>query len=368
MLEKETYTVCTRCFTYNHASYILDALNGFVMQETTFPVVSVIVDDASTDNEPQIILDYFNENFAVNDTSVAYQEETDYGRIFYAQHKINKNCYFAILLLKENHYSQRKSKRPYLSRWQDNAKYIALCEGDDYWTDPHKLQHNIDVLNKEPRCMMVCSRTRLFSEEEKKITGESFCKTSDGWLDPKDVIQRGGLFIATCSIVYRNGIGGYPDYAQTCHVGDYPRQIFCALTGGVYYLNHSYSVYRINNPSSFMGKYYNGNNSDELLLRRKTETMMLNGFAKDYPKYSKYFQNRIAYYVISIIPDRRRKDSTENFYFYQCYADEFKNFPLFWKVYHGFIYTKKTIIKRAFFKITRNYIRSFKELTIPVVD
>ena len=156
--------VCTRCSTYNQASYILDALNGFAMQETTFPVVSVIVDDASTDNEPQVILDYFNENFAVNDASVAYQEETDYGRIFYAQHKKNKNCYFAILLLKENHYSQRKSKRPYLSRWQDNAKYIALCEGDDYWTNPHKLQKQVDFLELHPDYSLCCHRFKIFYE------------------------------------------------------------------------------------------------------------------------------------------------------------------------------------------------------------
>ena len=49
------YMVCTRCFTFNHAPYIVDAMNGFVMQETTFPVITIIVDDASTDGEPEVI-------------------------------------------------------------------------------------------------------------------------------------------------------------------------------------------------------------------------------------------------------------------------------------------------------------------------
>jgi hypothetical protein len=337
------------------------------MQETSFPVVSVIVDDASTDGEQETILDFFNKNFDTQNSEVAYKEDVDYGAVYYAQHKVNMNCFFAIILLKENHFSQRKSKLQYVSRWQDNSHYIALCEGDDYWTSPVKLQKSIDILNHEPNCMMVCSRTQLFSEKDKRITRESFCKTNDGWLDPKDVIQRGGLYIATCSIVYRNGVEGYPDYAQTCHVGDYPRQIFCALNGGIYYLDHCYSVYRINNPNSFMGKYYNGNKSDEVMLRRKTETRMLNGFAKDYPKYNNIFRNRIAYYVISIIPNIRMKDSDENLFFYQCYKQEFNSFPLFWRVYHRFIYFRNnSIIKRAFFKITKDYISSFKDLTIAV--
>ena len=59
----EKYMVCTRCFTYNQAPYIVDAMNGFAMQETTFPVVSLIVDDASTDGEPDVIRKYISENF-----------------------------------------------------------------------------------------------------------------------------------------------------------------------------------------------------------------------------------------------------------------------------------------------------------------
>ena len=135
------------------------------MQETSFPVVSVIVDDASTDGEQEVILDFFNKNFDTQDREVAYKEDAEFGTIYYAQHKVDKNCFFAIVLLKRNHYSQKKSKLPYVSRWQDNAKYIALCEGDDYWTDPLKLQKQVDFLESHPDYSLCCHRFKIYHED-----------------------------------------------------------------------------------------------------------------------------------------------------------------------------------------------------------
>ena len=159
--ENYHYKVCTRCFTYNQEAFVLDALNGFVAQETCFPAVYIIVDDASTDNEPQVVRDYFTENFNTQDSTIAFQEETEYGEILYAQHKINKNCFFVILFLKENHYSQKKSKAPYLSRWVDKSEYIAMCEGDDFWTDPLKLQAQVDFMDEHEEYSLCCHRYRI---------------------------------------------------------------------------------------------------------------------------------------------------------------------------------------------------------------
>ena len=92
MVSKEMeyeYLVCTRCFTYNHELYIKDALEGFAMQETSFPVVTVIVDDASTDNTAGVIRKFVEENFDLADKSVAYEKETDAVHILYARHKTN---------------------------------------------------------------------------------------------------------------------------------------------------------------------------------------------------------------------------------------------------------------------------------------
>ena len=126
----DKYLVCVRCYTYNQSRYITDALNGFVMQQTSFPFVCTIVDDASNDGEQETIKQFVEDNFDVHDISVAYEKDTDYGHIMFAQNKTNKNCFFAVIYLKENHYSQRKGKARYLIEW-NNAKYMALCEGDD---------------------------------------------------------------------------------------------------------------------------------------------------------------------------------------------------------------------------------------------
>ena len=152
--------VLTRCFTYNQANYITDAMNGFVMQQTNFPFVCTIVDDASTDGEQAVIREYVCANFDLQDISVAYEKDEEYGQITFARHKTNENCFFAVLYLKENHRSQKKSKLQYLNEWTDYAKYIALCEGDDYWTDPLKLQKQVDFLEGHKEYIM-CSHNYI---------------------------------------------------------------------------------------------------------------------------------------------------------------------------------------------------------------
>ena len=126
------FLVRVSCATYNQASYITDALNGFTMQQTTFPFVCTIIDDASTDGEQEVIKNYLRQYFDLEDKSIIRHEETDDYVMTFAQHKTNKNCYFAVFLLKYNHYSIKKSKMPYIQEWQDQVKYIATCEGDDY--------------------------------------------------------------------------------------------------------------------------------------------------------------------------------------------------------------------------------------------
>ena len=99
-MEYPKFKVCCKCFTFNQAKYITEAMNGFTMQQTSFPFVCTIVDDASTDGEQDVIRKYLEDNFDFSEGSVAYHKETDYAHITYAQHKTNKNCYFAVLYLK----------------------------------------------------------------------------------------------------------------------------------------------------------------------------------------------------------------------------------------------------------------------------
>jgi len=149
------FKVKVNCMTYNHSAFITDTMNGFVIQQTNFPFVCCIIDDASSDGEQDVIRHFVSENFDLKDVSIAYEKDTYYGHVTFAQHKTNRNCYFAVVYLKENHYSQKKSKAPYLTEWED-TKYIALCEGDDYWTEPLKLQKQVNFLEEHEE-YIVCS-------------------------------------------------------------------------------------------------------------------------------------------------------------------------------------------------------------------
>lgn len=163
-MDNYKYIVCTRCMTYNQASYIIDAMNGFGAQETDFPFVNVIVDDASTDGEQEVISNYIQNNFNMRDRTVVIQEETEDYNLIYAQHNKNKNCFFAVYFLKANHFSIGKSKRPYFSEIENSAKYIAYCEGDDYWTDPRKLQKQVDFLDTHTEYSFCCHRFTIYEQ------------------------------------------------------------------------------------------------------------------------------------------------------------------------------------------------------------
>ena len=143
------FVVSVICMSFNHVNFITEAMDGFCMQQTNFPFVCTIIDDASTDGEQEVIRQYLQEHFELEDKSVVMNEDSDDYVLTFAQHKTNKNCYFAVIYLKYNHYSIRKSKMPYLKRWA-NVKYIALCEGDDYWTASNKLQKQVDFLEANP--------------------------------------------------------------------------------------------------------------------------------------------------------------------------------------------------------------------------
>lgn len=119
--------VSISCITYNHAPFLRKCLDSFLSQATSFPIEVVIHDDASTDGTQEIILDYCNK----------------YPDVFFP------------LLQKENQYS--KGVRGMMAKFnfpRCRGKYIALCEGDDYWTDAGKLQKQVEVLEKNPEVVL----------------------------------------------------------------------------------------------------------------------------------------------------------------------------------------------------------------------
>ena len=256
-MKKHKYLVSVRCFTYNHAPYIKDALNGFCMQETTFPFVCTIVDDASTDGEQKVIKKYMDEHFDLNDDSVVRNEETDDYYLTFTQHKTNKNCYFAVLFLKYNHYSIKKPKKSYLTEWVEGSKYTAVCEGDDYWIDPKKLQKQIDFMESHPNhslCIHAYRREEFKGDDVLSVDIHKYSNNID-IIPDKDVVCNMGLLAATASMVYREAaVVEYPEWTNKAPVGDRPLQLVLFARGHISYINEVMSVYRIGVPGSWTNR------------------------------------------------------------------------------------------------------------------
>lgn len=251
MGENSSFLVRTYCATFNHEHYIKNALQGFVIQETTFPVVYTIVDDASTDETAEVLSRFVNEHFDVSSDTVAYEKDTEYGHVTFAQHKTNKNCYFAVIYLKENHYSQGKSKIPYLTEWMD-TKYIALCEGDDYWTDPLKLQKQVDVLEADESLMAVVSNSKMVDKEGNEIIGKQenvVPGNKEGRYDLRSFINKVHHY-PTATVCYRrthvDEIAKMTKHMANPYLGDWTLWIALHVFGDFYYLDEVTSAYRIN--------------------------------------------------------------------------------------------------------------------------
>ena len=244
------------CITYNHAPYIEDAMNGFCMQQTTFPFVATIIDDASTDGEPEVIRRYLDVHFDLSEKGLSRQWETDDAFFIYAQHKENKNCYFAVVLLKYNFHSINKSKEPLIKDWT-NTKYVALCEGDDYWTGYRKLQMQNDFLESHLDCTMCVHNADRYSMKKGCLVSAFNRSETNRFFSPEECILGGGDWFPTCSMFFRKEIYDKgKEIISKQYVGDYTLQIYMSLVGKVFYFVEKMSVYRVDITNSWVDRYY----------------------------------------------------------------------------------------------------------------
>lgn len=354
---KNDFLVSVRCISYNHAPYIKDCMNGFTMQETTFPYVCVIDDDASTDSEPEVITNYMAEHFNMDDKDIVKSEETDDYRMIFAQHKTNKNCFFAVYFLKYNHYSIRKSRENYVASYVDGIKYMAICEGDDYWIDPLKLQKQVDYMESHPECTMTCSGSKWFSERRNEFIADQYCQKSEGLLNPADIINRTGYYIPTCSIIYRpEMMNDYPVYCKLCPVGDWPMQIMAAMKGSVYYFNELMCVYRTENDTSWTSQQKCDSLDPVRLNLVKSLVKMFEGFSDDYPEYKIIFKDKVAEFICKNMPRWIYGKKDLNIY-KEIFSTEISAFSLKWKLYYFVSLLRLPLVKLWYRKIfLRRYI------------
>lgn len=217
--------VSVYCTVYNHEKYIRSALEGFVSQITNFDYEVYVHDDASTDRSADIIREYAQKY--PNIIKPIFQTENQYSK---------KVDIFATFIC------------PRLS-----GDYIACCEGDDYWIDPHKLQIQADFLDSHPEYCACVHNSYLHDLRTGKQSVMYGREDLDiGFLD---VVQSGSACYQTASLMYRREYAqNRPDFYYNTKkhgFGDYPFSIYLALSGKIRYLGRIMSVYRFGSASSW---------------------------------------------------------------------------------------------------------------------
>ena len=236
-----SFKVCVWCNTYNQASYITMTMDAFCVQQTLFPYVCLIMDDASTDEEPEVIKQYLHDFF---DTE--WTKETDDYHLTLARHKENKNCFFAVYLLKYNHYRINKPRLNYFREVTSEPDYVALCEGDDYWTDEHKLQKQADALDANPQATLVYTNFQVVDGEGKPISRPRI-KIFPGRSHSGDnlpTLLRYGNYIMVLTSMYRYKVWKSESFVNSPVMMDFALTMSAALMGDFIWLPEQTACYR----------------------------------------------------------------------------------------------------------------------------
>ncbi|SDL45398.1 glycosyltransferase [Siphonobacter aquaeclarae] len=202
------------CITYNHGPFIGQALDSFLAQQTTFDFEIVVGDDASKDNTQEVLRSY-------------QQRFPDKIRLLL--HEKNRGAIYNFI----DTYDACR------------GEYLALCEGDDYWTDPLKLQKQVEFMDSHPDFSMCFHNAEVIYQDgsapsyllnhnqKEVVTVSDLIGNSETW------------FMATASIVLRKTfLPKLPDWISQSKSGDIPLNILLAQRGPVGYINEVMSVYR----------------------------------------------------------------------------------------------------------------------------
>lgn len=136
------------------------------------------------------------------------------------------------------------------------GRYVAFCEGDDYWCDVHKLQKQVDTMREHPSAVACVHNAWVLNCLTGKKTKFSI-KEDDGILAIEDVIRWDNKGYATASLLLKRDFLFIPQEFKMTNVGDYPRAVYMSLQGDIYYLKDCMSVYRFNSSGSWTQKLSN---------------------------------------------------------------------------------------------------------------
>lgn len=217
-------SICT--LTYNHAPYIRKCLDGFVKQKTNFKFEVLIYDDASDDGTREILKEY----------------------------ELNYPDLIKPIYQHENQFS--KSGGGLNIKYNFNraaSKYIAMCEGDDYWTDEYKLQKQVDFLEANNEYSICFHKVNELVNGNELSASPLNSSVKEETFTIEDLAN--GNLIHTPSVVFRNGlIKEFPVWFSKSPAGDYPLHMLNAKYGKIKYFPDIMAVYRKHGGSTWSSK------------------------------------------------------------------------------------------------------------------
>jgi glycosyltransferase involved in cell wall biosynthesis len=268
MKKDEDILVSISCITYNHEKYIRDALEGFLMQKTDFKYEILIHDDASTDNTAKIIREY--EEKYPDLIKPIYQKENQWSK---GNYRISST------------FNIPRAK----------GKYIAFCEGDDFWTDPYKLQKQVNFLEENEEFSMSIHAAKRITPDKKFLN--SYLGPYGSGNKIFDIRDIGKYFFATASkVVRKEVIDKLPQWANIGEAGDFPMELIIFSKGKVYYFDEIMSAYRVMVPGSSNERLKKRNNKEKIKYYDERIEIL-----KNFNKYTnKKFEDPVKEYIYKL--------------------------------------------------------------------
>jgi glycosyltransferase involved in cell wall biosynthesis len=249
-IRKDKPLVSACVITYNHAPYIRESLDGILMQATDFPFEVIVHDDASTDGTAKIVREYAEK----------------YPEIIIP------------VFQTENQYSKGISVSPAYVWPRARGEYQALCEGDDYWTDPLKLQRQVDALRSHPECT-VCLHAATYVHQETGETGRISPRKGNGLIEVETLIDLDASSYATASIMRRSLPVDVMGILKELY-GRHSMVILYASFGGIYYIDQVMCHYRMAVPGSWSTRNNNIVSAKQHAIRMTSVFYVLDQYTK----------------------------------------------------------------------------------------
>lgn len=279
------------CITYNHHHYIRQCLNGFLMQKTNFAFEVIINDDCSTDGTTEILREYASKNPDI--IKPIFQDENQYAKGVRGMFQ---------------HFVFPKAQ----------GKYIAICEGDDYWTDPLKLQKQVDYLETHPNFSMCFHRVECLAEkgrEKQDLFG--YLTTKDyAAQDSNDFLKK--WLVPTCSIVMRGELLHKIPHNPLFTYGDSVLVATCLSNGLIHCIGEDMGVYRLT-PGGWNG-------SQTEIKKAKLQISHTKGMMQEFDFYrcSTMYRFLEHFYFILLIYYKENKNYSDYNLIYKDYIEQFK--------------------------------------------